>query len=457
MRLKTFLATYFLFLFILFSSIAIVSVYLNNSQITMLKDSGISQFQTIARSLSRDLSAAWERYTHLHGTFSVMADEITRGYALYYSRHSVYITLFDLTLLHSGQTFVSAATEASLIFHMERYFVSMSGTLAEPFEHFLLEYSLDITGNINTMRGIQNVLLISAVIFSIVAAFALYFVLSSIFKPLGIVAGASKEIADGRFNKRIPVKGDGELAQVAVDFNKMAEKIEEYINYLKDEAENKQQFVDNFAHEIRTPLTTIHGYAEYMQRAALDESEIIESSGLIIDESRQMRNLANSLLELATLRKYAPVLGEIAVDKLFFDVSQTMERHLNEKNTRLVCLSEVEFIIGQEDLIRSLLVNLCTNANNACVSGGEIQMEAVRRHGGVTLVVRDNGCGIPSEGLGKITEPFFRVDKSRNRKDGGAGLGLALCKQIAEAHGARMGIDSVVGEGTVVEVIFTSS
>jgi len=455
MRLKTFIATYLLLLFILFSSVGIVSTYLTNSQINMLEDKSIGQFQVIVHTLVRDISVSRGRDAWGLGGFSEMVYRIVDDYARYYSRQGVQLSIVDLE--QAGQnrdvssTITFGASEGS-------YYIRISGLIPEPFGDFLLDYRLDITESVTEMRSIQRVLLISVIVFSIIAAFALNFILITIFKPLDIVAKASREIADGKFDERIIVKANNELAQVAYDFNKMAQTVESQISYLEDEAKNKQQFVDNFAHEIRTPLTSIHGYAEYMNKASLSEAEVIESTAYIMSEAVHMKNIANSLLELATLRDYVPIKGEIQVVKLFGDIAGTLESSLHSRGIELTYHSEVDIINAQEDLIRSLLLNLCTNALKACAPGeGVVRLEARDGTEGVVISVTDNGEGIPKASLDKVTEPFYRLDRSRNREYGGTGIGLALCNQIAAAHGAKMVIESELGIGTTVEVIFTIS
>jgi len=422
----------------------------------MLEDKSAGQFQVIMHTLVRDISLSWGRYGWGHGDFSDTVTRIVDDYARYYSRHNVHIFITDIARTQQDIEIVSP--EIAFIQRGERYYIHVHATLPEPFEHFLLDYRLNVTENIAEMRSIQSVLLISAIIFSVVAAIALNLILSSIFKPLNIVAKASREIAEGKFGERISVKGNNELSQVAYDFNKMAGRVEDQIVYLEEEAQNKQQFVDNFAHEIRTPLTSIYGYAEYMQKTSLDEKEIIESTEHIMNEAAHMRNIANSLLELATLRDYVPVKDEIQVSKLFDDVAGTLEQLLHERGVGLICNNDIDIIIGQEDLIKSLLLNLCTNAIKACVPDeGMVWIKAYTHADGVIVSVTDNGCGIPKESLQKVVEPFYRLDKSRNREHGGTGLGLTLCAQIAAAHDADMVIKSVQGKGTTVEVIFTIS
>ena len=460
MRIKTFAATYLLFLLILFSSIGIVSVYLTNSQVAMLKNKSEGQFQSIVHTLARDIATIQGRGEWHPTTFAQAVDERVRGYARYYSRHNVHLSISQLSVAEPGEieTHMSFVNESD---ENDTLLIYISGQLPEPFEHFLLHYTLNITPNIAEVRDIQNILLITTAVLSAVAAVALHFILTAIFKPIGVIATASRDIADGQFHKRIQVTGKNELAGVAVDFNKMAQRVERQIAFLEQEAQNKQQFVDNFAHEIRTPLTSIYGYAEYMHRAILTEEELIESATYIMDESRHMRNIANSLLELATLRDYVPTMEKISIDRLFDDITQSMDKLTQEAHVRLSCQNDHDnnFIAGQEDLIKSLLLNLCNNAVKACESGkGHVQIQATRLKNAVKITVSDNGCGIAEQEITKIFEPFYRLDKSRNRMlaSGGVGIGLTLCKRIVEAHGAHMSVASEIGRGTAVEIIFTT-
>ena len=131
---------------------------------------------------------------------------------------------------------------------------------------------------------------------------------------------------------------------------------------------------------------------------------------------------------------------------------------MREHATRMTCYSDTDIVDGQEDLLRSLLINLCTNALKACSpDGGNIRLEAKKIPGGTLISVTDDGCGIPKESLSKVAQPFYRVDKSRSREHGGTGLGLTLCSKIAQTHNAEMTIESKVGAGTVVHLTFTTS
>ncbi|MCL1877786.1 MAG: HAMP domain-containing histidine kinase [Defluviitaleaceae bacterium] len=454
MRLKTYIAIYLLILTVLFSSVGIVSFYLMRSQIEMLKNKSEGQFHTISSSLARDISAIYQREVRDSEHFHAVVQSLVSGYAMYYRRHNINI---DVT--HAGTS--SALPVITLESNGNGYFIQISGPLPEPHGYFL-DYTLNITQNIGDMRDIQNILLLSAVAFSAGAAVALHFIRSAIFRPLAIVAKTSRKIAGGNFGERIPVGSNSELDQVAHDFNKMAERIENQIGMLEIEAENKQQFVDNFAHEMRTPLTSIYGFAEYMQKARLDEGEIIEISGRIMHKASYLRDIASSLLQLAMLRDYTPEICEISVPQLFEDTTQTIKGELDAAGINFSCKIDAQTLRGQEDLIKCLLLNLCQNAlratsENPKVDGDTRFIEMAAKtdaSGGIALSVRDNGCGIPRESLAKVTDPFYRVDKSRNRE--GAGLGLTLCKKIADTHGAKLRILSEIGIGTTVEISFTT-
>ena len=336
--------------------------------------------------------------------------------------------------------------------------LNIDGRLITHYENFEVNITFDITNNILELRQIQQLLLILFILFSLVAATVLYGVLNKIFKPLELVAGSTEKIAKGDYSERIQIKGTDELALVTDNFNQMAEEIDNHITYLKDEADRKQQFIDNLAHELRTPLTSIYGYAEYMQKASLTEPEKLESTRFIMEEAGHMRKITNSMLELAKLRDYEPELKEINIAELFNQVKSSIEMTFQKRGVIFIIEPIEGYIVGQEDLIRSLISNLCINAGKACTANvGRVVLKAITTTYGVEITVSDNGCGIADQYIAKLTEPFFQVDTVRNKRIAGIGLGLAIVKQIADIHGAELIIDSEIDVGTEVKIIFTTS
>ena len=450
MRLKTFLFAHLLFTVILFGSLGFVSVYMNNNQMDMLKRQSQRDFYRISSTLARDVAVLYSnQFLSRNDMFYESVESLVRGYSHYYREHGIH--LFLITPDASGYD--------SLTFTQREqdYFIYIEGRLPGAFDSMGLSFRQCITESVTTMQNLQRIFLTFAITFSVLAAFVFYFFLLKIFKPLDVVARSSIQIADGHYGERIYVKGRNELSQVARDFNKMAEKIENQIHALEEESIKKQQFIDNFAHEIRTPLTSIYGNAEYMQRAILDEDEIAELSEIIMERTNHMIQIANSLLQLATLRNYTPSKTDIDIETLFENVHQTLAIPLKEHGLWLIYNAHVQVLAGQADLLKSLLLNLCFNALKACPKDrGVISLEAARQTNCIVLSVKDNGCGIPQESIAQVVDPFYRVDKARSRNIDGAGLGLTLCKQIADVHHAKMTIQSTEGVGTTIKIEFTN-
>lgn len=293
--------------------------------------------------------------------------------------------------------------------------------------------------------------------FSILLALCLLFLVHRLFQPLGQIATASQNMAAGNYTSRLPVSGHDELAHMAQSFNHMAGEIENQIAALQEAAGQKQRFIDNFAHELRTPLTAIYGYAEYLQKALVTEEDKIAASGYIMAECQRLQTMAQQLLELALLRGDTMEQGPVAVANLFDAVQHTMYPQAQAKQTALVYDNQATSIWGNLDLLHSLLINLLDNALKACGTKGTIIVRACQEQNQTILSVQDNGQGMSCQQLSRVKEAFYRGDRARSRKEGGAGLGLAICEEIARCHHSTLQFCSTPGQGTTVKIIFTSS
>lgn len=297
------------------------------------------------------------------------------------------------------------------------------------------------------------------------AAIILYFMIRRMMKPLQRLSVAAKDIAEGEYGKKIEIHGKDEVALLAQNFNEMSDSLEEKIEQLRQSDLEKQQFIDNLGHELRTPLTTISGYAEYLQMAPTDEEERLSALGYITSETKRLSKLSDSLLKLAMLRVDEIEKKEISFTRLTDKLVDGFAGNLAKKGIAL-CIDKREGImIGNEELIYSLLSNLVENASRACEEKGHIYVSIEEynegafegRKNGLTeftrIRVRDDGIGMRKEEVEKITDAFYRADKARSRKSGGIGLGMTLCRQIVKCHEGSMECDSVLGEGTAVTVL----
>lgn len=207
-----------------------------------------------------------------------------------------------------------------------------------------------------------------------------------------------------------------------------------------------------FAHELKTPMTSIIGFADLLRQGNLDENTRMMAAEYIYSEGRRLEKLSFKLLDLLLLKKDAITLRRVWLNQYIAEVERALSPGLKRKGIRLICKAEQARVALEPDLTKSLLYNLIDNAGKAMDGEGIIALMATAIPGGCQFQVADNGRGMEQEELTKITEAFYRVDKSRSRKQGGAGLGLALCKQIVELHSGSIHFDSQPGKGTRITV-----
>lgn len=220
-------------------------------------------------------------------------------------------------------------------------------------------------------------------------------------------------------------------------------------------AKMRQDFTANVSHELKTPLTAISGYAELIQNHMVDEAQHDHFIAEIRKNTERLLSLINDIIRLSELDRNEDVEFFDVVD-LYDVVSECIEGLEIAAERRNITLSfegEHFNIHGNREMMRELVDNLVQNAIRYNNEGGTVWVSVV---GGVspTLIVRDNGIGIPADEQERIFERFYRVDKSRSRETGGTGLGLAIVKHIVEIHHAKIQVNSTVGEGTEMKVTY---
>lgn len=335
-------------------------------------------------------------------------------------------------------------------------YIRVSGYLPEQYNEYAIVSFADISKIVAGWRQNITSIFIISTIFTGILSICLLFLFEYLFKPLEIISDVSMRIAGGNYEERLHIKGEGEIAQVVKSFNSMSSKITDQMQTLKNNATEKQMLIDNLAHELRTPLTAIYGYAEYMQKTKLQEEDKYVSTQFILDESRRLKSISEMLLDMAALREEAELEKKnIYMKELLYRIEKLESIKMNEKEIEYIYKSTFDKLYGNEDLVESLLVNLIDNAIKACYeSGVRIILNAYEQGDEKVIEVIDNGKGMTEEETSHITEAFYRVDKARSRSEGGNGLGLALCDEIAKKHHARLEFISKLYEGTKVRIIF---
>jgi len=218
----------------------------------------------------------------------------------------------------------------------------------------------------------------------------------------------------------------------------------------------RRDFVANVSHELKTPLTSIIGYAETLttEDAGKDAERFAHT---ILNNARRMQELVDDLLDLSRIEsgRWQPTLARVDVAGVVGEAwAEFLDRARARRIKITVAASVARHVKADPDALRQILTNLFDNALRHTPPGGRITVTAEASAGGVTIAVADTGSGIASEHLPRIFERFYRADPGRSRAEGGTGLGLAIVKHLIEAHGGRVEARSTLGEGTTILLVF---
>lgn len=286
---------------------------------------------------------------------------------------------------------------------------------------------------------------------SAVVSLILLIMTIALLRPLKRLNIYTKAIAGGKYDMRIKRKGSLEFCQLADNMNAMAEAVQSHAQRLENVAEARQTFIANLAHEMKTPLTSILGFADLLRiKKNISDGDRMEYAGTIVEETKRLRSLSGKLMELITLGGTDIEKNPVSLPKLITETKTALIPLLDKNKVSLVCNCEDITVSADEELFKSLLYNIIENAVKASPMGEKIILNCAMYEGDAVITITDFGIGMSREDMQKVFEPFYMVDKSRSRKAGGAGLGLALCAEIAKLHNAILEIDSKLNEGTTV-------
>ncbi len=268
-------------------------------------------------------------------------------------------------------------------------------------------------------------------------------------RPIAKLNRVSNRIAAGSYEERTDIKSDDEIGELSRSFDTMIETIKNNIQSLEASIQQRDDFVAAFSHEIKTPMTSIVGFADLLRTGIVDAENQFQYASVIYDDARRLENLSRRLMELMGISEETIQLNRLSTEQLFARI----ESHAADYQ-EVVLTYDIEpaEIIGDEDLLDCLIGNLISNGRKAHPQDGRIYLSGSCSGSGYQIVVSDYGCGIPPEEILRITEPFYMIDKSRARSEGGSGLGLFLCQKIAKLHQTELVVASQLGKGTSVTI-----
>ncbi len=284
----------------------------------------------------------------------------------------------------------------------------------------------------------------------VLAAFLAYRMSRSITKPineLNLATPEKKEVYE-------------EIEPLIDKINEQNRQIHRQMKELKTEHERqdhlRRDFTANVSHELKTPLTSISGFAEIIQNGIVKDEDVRRFAGKIHDESQRLIILVGDIIKLSQLDGNDISVKMEPID--LYETSQAVMSHLeaaaDKKNVGMKLTGNHAVITGAEQIIEEMIFNLVDNAIKYNRDGGNVAVNIERTDLGIELTVSDNGIGISEEDKDRIFERFFRVDKSHSKEIGGTGLGLSIVKHGAIFHNASLTVESKLGEGTKMKIVF---
>lgn len=231
----------------------------------------------------------------------------------------------------------------------------------------------------------------------------------------------------------------------------------ELANRAEDEIlKMRKEFSANVSHELKTPLTSISGYAEIMKSGMVNREDMIAFSERIYNEASRMITLIDDIIKLSKLDEESMEVEWEDVDlyELSHEIIDRLTMSAKKRSVQVELQGEPVVYYGVRQMLDEMIFNLCENAIKYNVPDGKVTIWVGNSPEGIKVVVEDTGIGIPKDQQERVFERFYRVDKSHSKKTGGTGLGLSIVKHAAIYHHAQIHVDSEVGKGTRMEVLF---
>lgn len=294
-------------------------------------------------------------------------------------------------------------------------------------------------------QPITTILVVATIVLILLLIFMAKKITSYVVKPLVHMMDVTKQFGDGDLSKRIDIKQEDELGQLADSFNLMAEKLEM-------EENKRKQFLANVSHELRTPISYMKNFSEAFEEGVIDEEQYVKT---VKKEADRLGRLVHDLLDLAQLEGESYPMNETILPFAQF-IDDLIDRYkIEAKKKNITIIKELDdevIVFGDEDRLTQVFNNIMENSLKYTSVDGKIIVKLAKDKHFTELSIEDNGEGIPAEDIPKLTDRFYRVDKSRARKEGGTGLGLAIVQQIVKNHRGTLSIKSTVGKGTKVTI-----
>ena len=383
---------------------------------------------------------------HYEGTFQILDS----GNKLLYTDFDFPLppTYEELKNLSFGQTHYIIRPLGG---HYYLYIASLTDAYSTPLK---LYYAKDISTIYDERQTHFNFFLKLDCFICLIFAIFMFLISHKITKPIRILTSSTQKITSGKYNERVLIDTKDEFSTLSSYFNQMAQTIEDKIAQLQLSNDQKETFINDFTHELKTPLTSIIGYANFIRTSKYNEQLFLEASDYIYKESKNLEQIAFKMMDLIYAKSTHITFQPEEILSLYKEVKKSLQSKLDEKQMDLKITGLPCILMLDKLLMKIFLCNLVDNAIKASPTGSSIILAVHTYKQQTTLSVQDFGMGIAPDHISKICDPFYVVDSARTKKSNGAGIGLSICTEIAKCHNAALHIDSQLNLGTTISISF---
>lgn len=330
--------------------------------------------------------------------------------------------------------------------------IIMQSKFNEPFEDVSFVFKKSFKDIYELQKNWNRSFIKIYLLISGILGLILMIIIDKIFRPLDNLIDKTEEIIFENSNEKIPIIGNDEVGELSMKFNVMVDLLNDNMEMIKESSIQKQWLLDNLTHEMRTPLTSIQGFSEYLMRTNATEEDRLVALTHINEETNRLKELINKMFDLMTLKKESLKIEKLNLDGIFDTIKKIEFQKLKTKNIELKIIIKAEYFYADEYLILAVLTNLVDNAINASKDNSMIEIIAYYENEKTIIKISDRGQGIDDKDLPHIFQPFYKSDKNRSAVYRGAGLGLSLSKKIIDLHDGDIEIKSQKNRGTEIYI-----
>ncbi|SNS53091.1 Signal transduction histidine kinase [Anaerovirgula multivorans] len=329
----------------------------------------------------------------------------------------------------------------------------------------IMRSTKDYTELFNYNRRFNNVINYFAIAIFVLIFLTSFYLSRQLTKPIRQLIKGSEQISTGDYDLNININSPDEIGELADRFKFMAQRIKEQIKIIQGDRDKLKEvqaqskvFFDNVTHELKTPLTTIMGYAQVLKENGFSDKDFFDKgTSYIINESKRLNKLVIEILELSktATMDFSYHYEKVNLSELIAETCDEMKMKGKKYNIAIhYSLQKDLFLKGDRNKLKEVLINLLDNAIKYGRVNSSIDVDAYRQDGAIILKIKDQGEGISEKHINKIFEPFYRISSNTSKEKGSAGLGLTIVKNIIENHRGTIDIKSKLNEGTVVIIVF---